>query len=152
MLLKNTLKINKTDGSLTIKNFPIVIKKDLTKEDASKILTPIYRSTIDYKNGKEWLFFEEIEFSECPCNLGLYFVDGLLKQIRISITPPDVNRTQGGWSSDESINQAVLLTLIELRIQLAKPFKEGKEIFEWGEIWCIPDLKRSEMDAGIKYT
>lgn len=151
MLQKNTLTINKTDGSLSIKNFPIVIKKNTTKEDIAKILTLLYRSTIDYKNGKEWLFFEEIEFSDCPCNLGFYFIDGLLKQVKISLTPPHVNRTQGGWSSDESIDEAVLISLIELRIQLSRPFKEGKETFEWGDVWSIPDYKRSEMDAGIKY-
>lgn len=151
MMNKNTLQINKQDGSLTIKNYPIVLKKGTTREEIGTILTPLYRSNIDYKNGTEWMFFEEIEFSECPCTLGLYIDHGVLTEAKITIVPVHSDRSAAGWSSNATVDEAVLLALIEYRIQLARPFKEGTEFFDWGEVWCLPDYKRSEMNSGIKY-
>lgn len=152
MMNKNTLHINKTDGTVTIKNYAITLYKGTSRDEVGKVLTPLYRSNIDYKNGTEWMFFEEIEFSECPCNLGLYFEQGMLTQLKIHITPIHSDRSSSGWSSDKSVDEAVLLSLIEFRIQLSRPFKEGRESFDWGEIWSVPDYKRSEMDSGLKWS
>ncbi|UYZ83458.1 hypothetical protein MTZ49_12760 [Entomomonas sp. E2T0] len=151
MMNKNTLQINKQDGSLTIKNYPIVLKKGTTREEIGTVLTHLYRSNIDYKNGTEWMFFEEIEFSECPCTLGLYIDHGVLTEAKITIVPVHSDRSAAGWSSNATVDEAVLLALIEYRIQLSRPFKEGTEFFDWGEVWCLPDYKRSEMNSGIKY-
>lgn len=150
-MANNTLQINKLDGSLTINNHPIVLKKGTTKEQISSVLTELYRSNIDYKNGTEWLFFEDIEFSDSPCTLGLYIDNNALTQVKLNITPAHLDRSSAGWTSDKSIDEAVIMALIEYRIQLARPFKDGKEVFDWGLVWCLPDYKRAEMNSGIKY-
>lgn len=150
-MTKNTLHINKLDGSLTIKNHSIILKKGTTKEEIGSSLTELYRSNIDYKNGTEWMFFEDIEFSDCPCTLGLYIDHNALTQIKLNITPTHIDRSSAGWASNKSIDEAVAMALIEYRIQLARPFKAGKEAFDWGLVWCLPDYKRSEMNSGIKY-
>lgn len=150
-MTNNTLQINKLDGSLTINNYSIVLQKGTTREQIGAELTELYRSNIDYKNGTEWMFFEEIVFSDCPCTLGLYIDNNALSQIKINIIPAHLDRSAAGWASDKSVDEAVLMALIEYRIQLARPFKEGKEAFDWGLVWCLPDYKRAEMNSGIKY-
>lgn len=150
-MVKNTLTINKVDGSLTIKNYPITLKKGTTREQVGKVLTSLYRSNIDYKNGTEWLFFEDIEFCECACTLGLYFDQNLLTQVKLSIVPFHSDRSKSGWASNQTVDEAVMLTRFELKLQLGRPFTEGTETFDWGEVWALPDYHRSEMNAGIKY-
>lgn len=150
-MAKNTLQLNKLDGSLTIQNFPIILKKGTTKIEIGRVLTELYRSNIDYKNGTEWMFFEDIEFSDCPCTLGLYIDHDKLTQVKINITPVHSDRSAAGWASNKTVDEAVLIALIEYRIQLARPFKQGKEAFDWGLVWCLADYKHSEMNSGIKY-
>lgn len=148
---ENTLRINAHDGSITLRNYPIVLKKGTPIEEIGRILTPLYRSNIDYKNGTEWLFYENITFAESPCTLGLYIDHGVLTQAKINIEPLDMHRTYSGWNTNEGIDKAVLLALIEYKILLNRPFTEGKESFDWGQVWCLPDYKHSEMNSGIKY-
>lgn len=150
-MTNNILTINKTNGSLTIKNYPITLHKGTTRQEVGQILTPLYRHNIDYKNGTEWMFFEDIEFCECPCTLGLYFDHEILTQVKLSIVPIHYDRTKSGWASNESVDEAVSLTRFELKLQLGRTFGDNKEIFDWGEVWAVPDYHRSEMNAGIKY-
>lgn len=150
-MTKNILKIDKLNGSLTIKNYPITLHKGTTRQEVGETLIMLYRSNIDYKNGTEWMFFEDIEFCECPCTLGLYFDEGKLTQIKINIIPFHLDRSQSGWTSNQSIDEEVSLTRFELKLQLGRTFGNDKEIFDWGEVWAVPDYHKSEMNAGIKY-
>jgi hypothetical protein len=144
------LLINSVDGSVNIDGYPIAIKKGLSKDVAASALSKFFRTSIDHKNGYEWLAFQGVNFGDFPCGFSLCFYQGALVELHWSVNLPNC-KLENGWPTREAIDSEIKYVRNILSKLFSRNFSSGQESFGWGVVWSSFDAKGFQASAGVRY-
>jgi hypothetical protein len=144
------LAIVPNDGSLRIEGCPVVICRNLSREEAAAGLSQFYRSQTDHGNGYEWLVFGGVSFGGRPCGFSLCFHRGRLTQVHWGVSLPNAPQA-GGWPTREAIDAEIAFVRGILQQSLGRSFVSGEERFPWGIVWATFDSKGFQASAGVRY-
>ena len=138
------------DGSVQIEGCPTIINKGLSKDLAASSFSKFYRTSIDHRNGYEWLAFQGVSFGGHPCSFSLGFYMGQLEQIHFGVALPDAN-IERGWPTRETIDAEITFVRKILANTFARSFSSGQELFGWGGVWSVFDAKGIQASSGVRY-
>lgn len=144
------LTICPKNGSIRISGNPAVLAGGMAQDQAVAALATLFCSSVDHKNGYEWFTYGGVSFGGEPCGFGLCFHEGRLTQLSFGVSLPGT-KLEGGWPTQEAIDEEIAFVRRELARQLDRPFRSGEERFPWGVAWSQFDPKGFQASAGVRY-
>jgi hypothetical protein len=152
-MLLAPLTLDPRDGAVSIGEQPGLLFGGAQLASARAALDPFISSETS------WDAYHRIEcnlgpdlshltFGAWRCEFVSTFQDDGLVRLSWRIWP--AKRTF--WPAEGETNDEQMLVLRSaLQAQLARPFDERFELFDWGTVGCLPDLHTNDPNARVEY-
>lgn len=146
----SALLFSPRDGSVRLQGIGELVLRDMPKTSVTTRLAPLIHTSIDHRNGYEWVSLRLLTFGSLPCSLGLCFHLGKLSEMSfgVSLRAPD---QISNWPIRATREREIEFVRQQLRTQLDRAFESGVEQFAWGSIWSVFDERGQQASSGLRY-